>query len=228
MNWVIGSVTAESANLHGEPYSRSISITSKPHQFFIIFLGTADGRDYYYTSCTLDGEAMTDLGSIKQDATDGRATMHARYIDVSNWPTGTYTLYYNVGTGGSPDYGGLAFYLVSGSDGNDLLEDTAVVAGTADPTGTVTTTVENTLIVDAFYSESGSNLTCHADQTSLWQIDPESSGNRFGGSYKVVKAAGDYTMSWAGVNNRWAQISAAFNIAHNGGGGIVLRAMLIK
>lgn len=222
MAWNVSLVFSESANLHGDPYTRSVTIPNGP-KALVLMLGSSDWRDYYFDAATFDGVALTKVtGSpVRQDPTNGYATMDMYYIDLTSKPAGTYNLYYSVPS--APDFGGYACYLITGNDSGTRLVNTqsAGTASSGTPTRSLTTTKPNTLIVDCFYSQANANFTPGTGQTQLHQINPESSGNRFGGSYKVVSAVGATTMSWTGTSDRYASIALALN-PKSGGAGFLL------
>ena len=197
-----------------EPVTREITITKNIQQYLVLVLGSSDGRDYRFTSATFDGDDLTRIYSVKQDASNGDAALDVQYIDISDKASGTYDLYYNVSTGG-PDDGGIACITVTGSSGDSIVTNTFadkdVGSGVGNPSTSITTEENNSIVIDAFYTKEGAgNLTPGSGQTQIFQKDPGDQ-NRYGMSYKEVSSAGSTTMSWSGSNEEWAQVSFAFS-----------------
>jgi hypothetical protein len=217
MNWSVGSVT--SGNWQ-RTVTYNVTIPYAEHQLLIFMGGSSDFRDAFPSTITFDGDNMATGSAVRTNPASASAVIY--YIDISGKSAGTYDLYHNFAEG-TPDEGGYAYFLVTGGDGTKNTSSSAT--GTTDPSTSITTNINNCLIVDCFFHQANSNRTAGSGQTSLFQFNPFSAGNRFGGSYEVKVAKGSETMSWSGSNDTYAHAVSAFNIARNKGGAFILNSI---
>jgi len=203
-----------------EPATKAITIVANRHQMLVLVLGSTDGRDYRITTATFDGNTLTrPAGFPVRYNDDGKATVDLMYIDISGKTSGIYNLYYNVSTG-SPDDGGIAYFLVRGGDQSNLIADSDANTGNGGNASTaLATTRASSMLIDVFFSDRNANLTVGASQTQIFQYDPPgtSGTDRMGASYKEVTAIGAQQMYWTGSNEEWAHGAIAINKAHNSG-----------
>jgi hypothetical protein len=198
------------------PGSASISITQKSNQILCVILASTDARDNFFDPITFDGANGNRVGNACNTSGD-ETSIDFIYFDISNKPTGTYTLSWSYPYG-SPSGGTIAYFTVTGIATFNILNASGTALGNSNPTINVTTTRTNSLVIDAVCNQQdATGNTPAAGQTKIFESNfIDSSLYKFFASYKVVTATGTTTMSWT-PSDYYADVAGSFTLVPEGG-----------
>lgn len=141
--------------------------------------------------------------------------MYTYIFSLVNPDTGTHNVTFVITGSNISHKGSVSSWIVAGTP---EVDDSNNSVGTTGPVSTsVTTTVDDTLIIDSASQFSANPLTVDASQTTLHNT--LSSGVTGASSYELAPTAGSVTMSWTkSGSDDWATAAVAFRIASGGGG----------
>ncbi len=182
----------------------------------IVSVTIRDTRTADTATATYAGAAMT---SDRSDLyTDGDTSIDLRTYIFRKTSASTGSNNVVVTFSGSVDHAGAYALAAAGlsATGQPDVTNSASADATAgtDPSVTFTTTVADTLLIDAVYNKSGTDLVAATGQTIVAQLGVNAGGDTALAGYEILSASGSQTSTYTEtVDDDWLITSVAYAAA---------------
>jgi hypothetical protein len=188
----------------------AVDIGTRTNGLLVAKVMLVDNLDFTFGAATWNGDAMSQASSYVRTPVSG--VYHGVAIYYLANPDNGSNVFELAMTMPEADQVVSMVYVIlewyNGAAQTSVLDQVNTGDGTTDPSTSVTPTLNNELIVDAYLSEANDVLA-----PTILQIktqDYDNGGRVAGGSFFIQGTAAAKAMSWTGADDKWTQVVASF------------------